>query len=293
MKGKRVGAGRRTGRYLAKGPRRKQTKGKTGRKKTRIAVCGVIVVLLVAVKLLFPQAADNLVNSASRLLGRETDFREAFAAVGRVVSGEQGTDDSLQDAYAAVFSPSNPKVNAENNSEDEATAGEQEDLSEQNKQTEDTETAQTISGIYMMSSLPEDASLELRNFGFRYISPVNGTLTSAFGWREHPTEGGTRFHYGVDLAAEKGTEIVAFADGTVFATGESSTLGKYIILHHAGGYRTLYAHCSEILVLNGSVSMGQVIARVGDTGTVTGPHLHFELQDGSLYLNPIYYVSIW
>ncbi len=105
-------------------------------------------------------------------------------------------------------------------------------------------------------------------------------------------EGGNKFHYGVDLAAETGTDVLAFADGEVYASGESSTLGNYIMLQHQGGYMTLYAHCSRITAAGGSVKMGDKIAEVGDTGLVTGPHLHFELHEGELYLNPIYYVAV-
>ena len=71
----------------------------------RLTVCGVIFVLLVAVKLLFPQTVSRLAQTAGELIGRDADFKEAFAAMGRAVSGEEGVGDSLQDAYAAVFSP--------------------------------------------------------------------------------------------------------------------------------------------------------------------------------------------
>ena len=143
-----------------------------------------------------------------------------------------------------------------------------------------------------MPALPENASLEQRNLGFLHDSPVHGSLSSTFGWREHPVEGGSKFHYGVDLAANTGTDVLAFAAGEVYASGESSTLGNYIMLQHEGGYITLYAHCSRITASSGSVAMGEKIAEVGDTGLVTGPHLHFELHDGPLYLNPIYYVEV-
>jgi len=83
------------------------------------------------------------------------------------------------------------------------------------------------------------------------------------------------------------------ADGTVTAVGESSSYGKYITVAHEGGYSTLYAHCSRIIASSGaSVKEGDVIAEVGETGVATGPHLHFELHEGSQYLNPIYYVSL-
>ena len=93
-------------------------------------------------------------------------------------------------------------------------------------------------------------------------------------------------------AADEGAAIAAFADGTVYATGESSSLGRYIMLQHEGGYITLYAHCSKVTATGGQVSMGDKIAEVGSTGLATGPHLHFELHDGSLYLNPIFYVEL-
>ena len=77
------------------------------------------------------------------------------------------------------------------------------------------------------------------------------------------------------------------------AVGESSSYGKYITVSHGGGFSTLYAHCSRILAASGaSVKEGDVIAEVGETGVATGPHLHFELHQGSQYLNPIYYVSL-
>ena len=94
-------------------------------------------------------------------------------------------------------------------------------------------------------------------------------------------------------AAEEGTAISCFADGTVTAVGESSSYGKYVTVSHEGGFSTLYAHCSRILVSSGSaVGEGDPIAEVGETGMVTGPHLHFELHKGSQYLNPIYYVAL-
>lgn len=322
----------------------------------RLIVCGVIFVLLVAAKLLFPEAVNRLAGSARQLIGRDADFQEAFAAVGRAVSGERPVSDSLQEAYTAVFNPT-PDLEQQSEPAPEAVfapeAQPEEDplpasaasgvsdpgasllrygaleLPEADKavirellispdsasgsiaqpagdggasqppeapeaspaEQDDTATAEAWH-LYTMAAMPENASLEQRNLGFPHCTPVPGHLTSTFGWREHPVEGGNRFHYGVDLAAEIGTDVVAFAAGEVYASGESSTLGNYIMLRHEGGYITLYAHCSRITASSGSVAMGEKIAEVGDTGLVTGPHLHFELHDGELYLNPIYYVAV-
>lgn len=154
--------------------------------------------------------------------------------------------------------------------------------------------AQRLSYIlYSNRTLPENVSLEQRVLGFDYCTPVMGSLSSDFGYREHPIEGDEKFHYGLDIAADEGTPVACFADGTVTAVGESSSYGKYAIVCHGGDFSTLYAHCSRICASSGAaVKQGQKIAEVGQTGEATGPHLHFELHDGDTYLDPIYYVSL-
>lgn len=291
---------------------RRPARGNWDKGLVRLVICAAIFVLLVAVKLLSPQSIGALAKSAGRLIGRDADFQAAFAAVGRAISGEEDMTDSLQDAYTAVFNPVEPQeegalsytaarevfVSANrlaqyvekpfpgNAAQDDPIRLKSVDAAAE------VEVSQTLSTVSSMPAPPENASLELRSLGFDYITPLRGTVTSPFGWREHPIQGEERFHYGLDIAADTGTAICAFADGTVYATGESSTLGNYIMLEHSGGYITLYAHCDRVTAAGGSVKMGEKIAEVGETGAATGPHLHFELHDGSLYLNPIYYVEV-
>ena len=127
---------------------------------------------------------------------------------------------------------------------------------------------------------------------FSYVSPLDGALTSGFGWREDPNTGEEAFHTGLDLAADEGTPFACFADGTVGVVGESTVLGKYLTVRHADGYETLYAHCSKITVSSGqSVLRGDTLGAVGATGNATGAHLHFELLSGSKYLDPIAYAA--
>ncbi|MBR3704700.1 MAG: M23 family metallopeptidase [Oscillospiraceae bacterium] len=298
MRGKRVGTTRTAGRRVAHSVHHQRAADQNNAV-TRLVICGAVFVLIVALKFLLPQETGSFAQRASHLIGRDADFSEAFAAVGRAVSGEESVSHSLQEAFLAVFGSAEVSQAVETDTAAVQSDVQTGDLAVQtvNTQEEISEEPEDIpppdaSGIYTMQALPENASLEQRNLGFPYTTPVVAALSSPFGWRDHPTEGGNRFHYGIDLAAEKGSEIAAFADGEVFAVGESSTLGQYIILTHAGGYTTLYAHCSEVIVRSGSVKMGDVIARVGDSGSTTGAHLHFELQNGSLYLNPIYYVAV-
>ncbi|MBO4881473.1 MAG: M23 family metallopeptidase [Firmicutes bacterium] len=128
---------------------------------------------------------------------------------------------------------------------------------------------------------------------FRY--PLDSfTITAGFAPYSWDTNGQS-LHTGLDLAAKKGTEIHAAADGIV-TTAEfdyEKGYGYYIVIDHGNGLETLYAHCSELLVEAGqTVSQGDLIARVGSTGTATGPHCHFEIRvngepvDPTLVLGP-------
>lgn len=143
---------------------------------------------------------------------------------------------------------------------------------------------------YSDYAVPETVSYERPELPFDYISPVSGVTSSGFGYRLHPIKNEVKYHYGTDLAADSGTPVTAFADGTIVAQGESDSFGKYVMIDHAGGYRTLYAHCSELCMSCGSVKKGDTIALVGSTGAATGPHLHFELEHDGIYLNPEFYI---
>ena len=139
--------------------------------------------------------------------------------------------------------------------------------------------------------LPSNVSALMPELPFEYAAPVSGYNSSGFGYRQHPIEGGVRFHYGTDFAANSGSLICSFADGVVVTADENSSYGKYIVISHSEGYQTLYAHCGSLLVSAGeTVSRGDNIALVGATGQATGPHLHFELMSDGVYHNPEYYV---
>ena len=117
-----------------------------------------------------------------------------------------------------------------------------------------------------------------------WTTPAAGPITSPFGYRN--IFGGISFHYGVDVGNDTGTAIVSSGDGVVSFTGPFSTYGKTIMVTHSVDgqiYTTLYAHLSSINVSVGqSVSKGELIGRMGNTGRSTGPHLHFEFHVWSL-----------
>ena len=121
------------------------------------------------------------------------------------------------------------------------------------------------------------------NIAFRgtgqLILPCLGEVTSGFGWRMHPVLGYERFHSGLDIGADYGTTIHAADRGTVIFAGWYGGYGNAVIIDHGGNITTLYAHTSELYVVEGqNIQRGQAISSVGSTGLSTGPHLHFEVR---------------
>lgn len=117
------------------------------------------------------------------------------------------------------------------------------------------------------------------------IWPIKGVITSRFGNRT-PTKIVTANHKGLDIAGNTGDNIVSAMDGTVVQYSEEGDYGKHLRIQN-GEVLTLYAHCSELLVQEGStVKQGDVIAKIGATGRATGPHLHFEIRRDDRFINP-------
>jgi murein DD-endopeptidase MepM/ murein hydrolase activator NlpD len=123
------------------------------------------------------------------------------------------------------------------------------------------------------------------------ISPVPSSLVRGFGMKPDPWTGQTRLHAGIDLSADVGTPVHATADGRVMLTGSQARLGKMVTIDHGYGIQTVYGHLSKFLVKNGDrVRRGDIIAYSGRSGTVTGPHLHYEVHVRGQKLNPMKYV---
>jgi murein DD-endopeptidase MepM/ murein hydrolase activator NlpD len=116
--------------------------------------------------------------------------------------------------------------------------------------------------------------------------PLRGPITSPFGWRPLRI-GGTNMHYGIDIDGHTGDPIVAATAGEVTFSGWMGGYGKLVIVER-GATEYYYAHASELLVREGQrVDAGQVIARVGTTGRVTGSHLHFEIRENGSPVDPM------
>jgi len=115
--------------------------------------------------------------------------------------------------------------------------------------------------------------------------PVNGRINSRYGPR------GSTFHDGIDIAALEGTPIQAIEEGEVIYSDQLRGYGNMVIVRHQGGIVSVYAHNQINLVREGQqVDKGEVLAKVGSTGRVTGPHLHFEIRKNNATQDPLLYL---
>lgn len=129
------------------------------------------------------------------------------------------------------------------------------------------------------------------NGKFLWPSASSTTITSKFGYRIHPISGKKSLHRGIDISAPAGSNVLAAEAGVVLTAGYNGSYGNYVVINHGGGYVTLYAHNSKLVVKAGdSVTRGQTIAKCGSTGNSTGNHIHFEVQVNGGLVNPLNYL---
>lgn len=301
------------------------------RRLLQLLVCAGLFLAVFVGRGIFPERLSAVRGELLGVIRSDTDFEAAFANLGRALEGGEPVSDTLATLWVDVFAvggaPGEPYVftmentplyqgertflsagldagsflsrrlgvstpeHTQESGEPQATTA-PEPLPEEVDTPEPTLPAQP-QPVYTGSPPPENATMERLPLGLENTSaPVLAVASSNYGWREHPIEGGEKFHNGVDLAAPYGDPIGAFADGVVDYIGESPAYGQYIQLKHAGGVTSFYAHCSKLCVQPGqSVKVGETVAEVGDTGEATGPHLHLELRLNGTLLNPLYYIE--
>jgi murein DD-endopeptidase MepM/ murein hydrolase activator NlpD len=126
--------------------------------------------------------------------------------------------------------------------------------------------------------------------GFQW--PIEGArVSSEYGYRNHPVYGVRKLHAGIDLAAPRGTPIASANTGVVIFAGVRGGYGRTVIVDHGNDISTLYAHMTEIGVVEGqNIDRGDIVGFVGATGTATGNHLHFEIRVGGGTVNPRTYL---
>ena len=123
------------------------------------------------------------------------------------------------------------------------------------------------------------------------IKPVNGWLTSGFGYRVSPFTKRREFHKGIDVASRIGTPVISPADGLVVSASKQGNYGNVIVINHGYNMKTRYAHLHKYRVKKGDlIKRGEIIGEVGTSGRCTGPHLHYEVLLSGVPVNPLRYI---
>jgi len=291
-------------------------KNKAASAAARLFICVIIFAAIFAAKELFSASAaigrdfnlENIFKQAGYAM-KQSDIGEAVEVLFTASDGEEIKETEyiypdevpcLSENYEVIVLhqkksqlPASQVKQEETVSLPEEQIKEPEDKQEQEVSEEDKLKEKYESMFEGADDPPETASYTYYTLGVKFCMPVNGEVTSPFGYRKSPINGKYSFHHGTDIAAPKGTKIAAAADGEVISTGYSSVYGNYIKIDHGDGITTFYAHCRKLVSQEGEyVKAGEKIAEVGSTGSSTGAHLHFEIALNGVRLNAEYYIDI-
>ena len=213
--------------------------------------------------------SEDFINKVNEIISYDIDFKKLYEDTKNYVMG--------------IFNKENQNENQET---DEANVTENTEMNngiggaveESAEGTEQVEENQNL-------SQEEQDILDVKNTT-SFIKPIEGTISSVYGYRETATGTVPKDHTGTDIAANTGTKIKSATEGQVVLASEEGDYGKHIKVQ-IGEVSIIYAHCNALYVKEGDmVTQGQEIAEVGSTGNSTGPHLHFEIRISERTVDP-------
>lgn len=297
------------------------------RRLIQLSVCLALFLTVFVGKGVFPARVRQVSGQVLEYMGRSIDFREVFSQLGQAISEEGPVLEELGEFCEEVFGAQGGEIVPAAALQEVSTQSQQtflnsapglpetvghylslEEVPEEwfavlPVESEPPEPAPPVEEVpavgtvvltadYTGPALPDGYTMDKLSLGnLDCAAPVKGTVWSGYGYRDHPIDGAYKFHNGIDLGADTGADIGAFAAGTVEYVGQSEAYGNYFQLDHGNGIKSFYAHCSKVCVQTGQrVELGEVVALVGATGNTTGPHLHFELKCGGVHIDPAYYI---
>lgn len=205
-------------------------------------------------------------------------------------------DINIQEVYENFNSYINSKSQEQNNEgliEETLAVSDNEEIIEESVNNINQESIKPAQAVEETQVIEESSSLSQMEIDAQYIKancsiikPLEGEITSRFGMRNPTVPTVPKYHTGIDIARVVGTVIISAIEGNVELVSSHGDYGNHIKITN-GEVSTLYAHCSKIYVKQGDhIVQGQEIAEVGETGNVTGPHLHFEIRRNNQYVDP-------
>lgn len=252
--------------------------------------------------------SEDFRNKCEEILSYDISFSEMYKKVTETIT----TIEQKYKERVEVVEQNNEELQQENQEQQNEINSREEQISnneieEQNSDNEGTENKQfeennvsnneniggaveEVSNIEETKELNEEEKMkkdaEYIKSTISFIKPLEGIITSRFGWRNPTVSTVSKYHTGIDIAANEGTDIIAATNGTVVLVSSKGSYGNHLKIQN-GDVIVIYAHCLSLEVKEGDkITQGQVIAKVGSTGNSTGPHLHFEIRRGERYVNP-------
>ena len=219
--------------------------------------------------------SEDFINKVNEIISYDIDFKKLYEDSKNFIMGIFNKENENQNENQNETQENNEVNVTENTEINNGIGGAVEENIEETTQVEENQNL----------SQEEQDILNVKNTT-SFIKPVEGTISSVYGYRETATGTVPKDHTGTDIAAITGTKIKSATDGQVVLASEEGDYGKHIKIQ-IGEVSIIYAHCNSLYVKEGDmVTQGQEIAEVGSTGNSTGPHLHFEIRISERTVDP-------
>ena len=243
---------------------------------TQLLVCICIYLVIYTIQNNQYIFSEDFINKVNEIISYDVDLKKLYEDTKNYVmsmfsqNNENKTEENNENVEA------NNEVNTTENSE--ANNGIGGAVEETDEALENAEEPQNL-------TQEEQDIVNVKNTT-SFIKPIEGTISSSYGFRETATGSVPKNHTGTDIAAVTGTKIKSATDGQVVLASEEGDYGKHLKIQ-IGEVSVIYAHCNSLYVKEGdTVTQGQEIAEVGSTGNSTGPHLHFEIRISERTVDP-------
>ena len=225
--------------------------------------------------------SEDFINKVNEIISYDIDFPKVYEDAKKYLMGlfsSQTENENQEQNNGTNESESNETTNGIGGATEENGEKVGEEITETTEQETETTEEQNL-------SQEEQDIINVKNTT-SFIKPVEGTISSVYGYRETATGSVPKNHTGTDIAAVSGTKIKSATEGQVVLVSEEGDYGKHIKIQ-IGEVSIIYAHCNALYVNEGDmVTQGQEIAEVGSTGNSTGPHLHFEIRISERTVDP-------
>ena len=252
----------------------------------QIFICLLIYVIFYVVNNRNYIFSEEFRNSVSEFLNEKTNIIDLYGKAKEYIQIKFEDEEKVEEQKEKTDEKTDEKKDEKTDEKKDENIGgaieKNENISKKSKENkENKENKEKLTEQQLM----EIEAKEIKK-NIKFVKPVNGRISSSFGWRNPTTSSVPKYHTGVDIAAVEGTKIKSATDGKVIMASSSGDYGNHYQIQ-TKDIVIVYAHCKKLYLKEGdSVKQGQEIAEVGTTGNSTGPHLHFEIRRNGKKIDP-------